>query len=191
MKMTSKLLPLTVFFATFVLSNYWIETAETRLIYAACAMAITATITYTIQWFLTRQVDRVETLFLIMILVFAAAAVMFQNPVIYQWKPTVLFGIMALGIFINALFKKKPIMSYLMAENIKLDDNKWRTVDYMNAWFFVFMAAANAFVLYAFNIETWVNFKVIGSLVLSFVFFVFLAIYLAKHIEQNDAIQSK
>jgi intracellular septation protein A len=51
------------------------------------------------------------------------------------------------------------------------------------------MAVANAAVLKLCTVETWVNFKVFGSLALSFVFVIFLAIYLSRHIEESDVIK--
>lgn len=189
MKLSTKVLPLVAFFLTFFLGQYWIPSSETRLIYAACAMAGCATLIYCINWYFHRKIDKVETIFVLMVGVFAVAAVAFQNGAIYQWKPTVLFAGMAAFIFINAALKNKSLMAHMMADNIKLSPEKWRVVDLMNAWFFVLMAVANAAVLKLCTVETWVNFKVFGSLALSFVFVIFLAIYLSRHIEESDVIK--
>ena len=51
--------------------------------------------------------------------------------------------------------------------------------------FFAVMAVLNIFVAYRFPTETWVSFKLFGSLGLTFVFVIAQALYLSRHIEES------
>ena len=52
------------------------------------------------------------------------------------------------------------------------------------------MGAANLYVVYHFDTNTWVNFKLFGVLGLTLIFVVLQAFYLARHIE-SEALKNK
>ena len=55
------------------------------------------------------------------------------------------------------------------------------------AWilFFVFSGFLNIYIAYNYSEETWVNFKLFGSLIITVVFIAGQAIYLSRHINDN------
>ena len=51
------------------------------------------------------------------------------------------------------------------------------------AWiiFFIFMGGVNLYVVYNFDTNTWVNFKLFGTLILTLIFVFLQAIFIYKH----------
>jgi intracellular septation protein len=73
-----------------------------------------------------------------------------------------------------------------MEKQLTLPDAIWSRVNFMFAGFFLFLGTLNVYVIYAFSTDAWVRFKLFGSMGLTLVFIVTLAIYLAKHLPTED-----
>ena len=72
----------------------------------------------------------------------------------------------------------------MMGKQVRLPQVIWDRLNWAWVTFFISMAALNLYVAYNFPTETWVNFKLFGSLGLTLAFVVAQAIYLGRHVQE-------
>lgn len=111
----------------------------------------------------------------VLILGFGALTVIFHDPLWIMIKPTAVYLMFAAVLFVG-LWRGKPMLKYLLQSAFEgLDDIGWMKLSRNWAWFFVFLAAINTALVYATHTEaisfdTWLQAKLWGFTVLSFVF---------------------
>ncbi len=177
MKFLFDMFPVILFFVAFKMYD----------IYAATVIAIAATV---LQigwvWFKHRKVDKIQWISLGLIVVFGGATLLLRDETFIKWKPTVLYWLFSMVLLVSALFFRKNLIKAMMGSQITAPENVWKKL--LVAWvgFFAFMGAINLFVAYGYSTDTWVNFKLFGSMGLMLVFIVGQAIVLAPHIKGNE-----
>jgi intracellular septation protein len=177
MKLLVDFFPILLFFIVF----------KTLGIYAATAVAIVATVAQ-IAWLRWRngRVEPMQWLSLGVIVVFGGATLVAQDDTFIKWKPTVLYWLMGGGLLVAEYVFKRNGIRALMGSQLELPDNVWRQL--LQAWagFFSVMGVINLWVAYHFDTDTWVNFKLFGGLGLMVLFVLGQAVYLSKHMKQDD-----
>lgn len=157
-------------------------------IYVATIVAIAATV---LQigwvWFKHRKVDKMQWISLGLIVVFGGATLLLRDEMFIKWKPTVLYWLFSAVLLVAALAFHKNLIKAMMGSQIDASDEIWKKL--LASWigFFAFMGAINLFVAYGFSTDTWVTFKLFGSMGLMLVFVVAQAIVLAPHIKGSEA----
>lgn len=73
-----------------------------------------------------------------------------------------------------------------MGSQLELPASVWVKLTFAWAIFFLAMGAANLFVAFTFEENTWVNFKLFGMLGLTLVFVVAQAAYMSRHLKIDD-----
>jgi intracellular septation protein len=174
MKLLFDLFPVLLFFLAYKLYG----------IYAATAAAIAASFVQ-VGWFWWRY-RRFETMHLVtlgLIAVLGGATLWLHNEDFIKWKPTVvnwLFGAAFLG---SQFIGRKTLVERMMGGAIALPAAIWQRLNLGWATFFLLLGAANLYVVYHYDTDTWVNFKLFGMLGLSLAFMVAQAFYLARHVK--------
>jgi len=178
MKLLLDFFPIILFFAAFKVWD----------IYVATAVAIVATIVQ-IAWlrYSTGKVETMQWLSLGVIVLFGGATIVAQNETFIKWKPTVLYWLMGGALLLGQLVFKKNLLKSLMGAQMQLPDAAWRIMNWSWIAFFAAMGVINLWVAYAFDTNTWVNFKLFGGLGLMAVFVVAQALYLARFVESDGA----
>ena len=173
MKLLFDFFPILLFFFTYKFFG----------IYVATGVAIAATIgQVALVWFKTRKIEKMHIITLVMIVVFGGATLLLKDETFIKWKPTVinwLFGLVFLG---SQFIGKKPIVEQMMGNNLILPQLIWRRLNTMWGLFFIALGCANLFVIYRFDTNTWVNFKLFGMLGLMLLFVFVQAIYLSRYV---------
>ena len=177
MKLLVDFFPILLFFLVF----------KTLGIYAATAVAIVATVAQ-IAWlrWLNGRVEAMQWLSLGVIVVFGGATLVAQDDTFIKWKPTVLYWLMGGGLLVAEYVFKRNGIRALMGSQLELPDNVWRHLLHAWAGFFSVMGVINLWVAYHFDTDTWVNFKLFGGLGLMVLFVLGQAVYLSKHMKQDD-----
>ncbi|PCI21457.1 MAG: septation protein A [Piscirickettsiaceae bacterium] len=161
-------------------------------IYAATVIAIAASaVQLAYFWFKNKRFENTHVATFIIITVFGGATLYLQDETFIKWKPTIvnwLFGIACIG---SQFIGKRPLIQRIMDGNISLPDKVWKKLNVMWASFFIFLGAANLFVMYNFDTDTWVNFKLFGMLGLTLLFVVLQGFFLVKHIEDEPDKQQE
>jgi intracellular septation protein len=127
-----------------------------------------------------RKVETMLWVSLGLVVVLGGATVWFHNEAFIKWKPTLLYAAMASALWGALLMGKNPMKSMLGAQ-LALPDAVWPKLHHAWALFFVVMGLLNLLVAYSYSTETWVNFKLFGSLGLTLLFSLAQGIYLSRH----------
>ena len=116
----------------------------------------------------------------VVVVLFGAATLYLRDQTFIQLKPTIVNLLFAATLFGGLLFRK-PLMSIVLGSVLQLDDAGWRKLSLRWALFFVVLAGLNEVVWRNFSYDTWVTFKVFGTLPLTLVFTLFQVPLLRRH----------
>ena len=177
MKFLFDLFPVILFFIVF----------KTMGIYAATAAAIVATLAQ-IAWVKYRhgKVDGMLIASGVIIVVFGGATLLLHNEAFIKWKPTVLYWLFAVVLFAAEIFWNKNLIRAVMDKQLALPEPVWRKLNHAWAGFFATMGLLNLYVAFNFATETWVNFKLFGTMGLMLVFVVLQSLFLGKYMKEPE-----
>lgn len=161
-------------------------------IFVATAVAIAATVAQVcLVWFKTRKVEKMHIVTLAMIFIFGGATLFLKDETFIKWKPTVINWIFGLAFLGSQLFTRKPLVQRMMGHTLELPPVIWRRLNFGWVVFFLGLGCANLFVIYTFDTNTWVNFKLFGMLGLMVLFVILQAIYLSRYVNLQPETQSE
>jgi intracellular septation protein len=147
--------PIVVFFVVYKLAGiYW---ATGAIIVAMCVQM-------SVQWVRDRKVSKMLLISTALVGVFGGITLLFRNPLFIQWKPTVVNWLFAAAFLGSQFVGKKNLTERVMGHAAQLDASMWRQLNLMWVANFTILGAANLFVVYNFDEDTWVNFKLFGML---------------------------
>ncbi len=177
MKFLFDLLPVILFFATFKVAG----------IFTATAVAIGATLAQ-IAWVKWHH-GKVDGMLLAsgaIVVVFGGATLLLHDETFIKWKPTVLYWMFALILFVAEIFWRKNLIRSMMEQQMSMPDNIWRMLNHAWVGFFMVLGVINLYVAFQYPTETWVNFKLFGATGLMLAFVVAQSLLLSKYIEEKD-----
>lgn len=150
-------------------------------IYIATAVAIAATsLLVAVSWFRTRKVGTMQLVTLAVITVFGGLTLYLHDEQFIKWKPTVINWLFGGAFLATQLFGRKTAIERLMGSSINLPGQVWRRLNLSWVTFFFIMGSANLYVMYHFDRDTWVNFKLFGMLGMTFFFMILQSFYLSR-----------
>ena len=180
MKLLTDFLPILLFFIAYKMFD----------IYVSTAVAIAATFLYVaVTWLKTRKVATMQLVTLAILVIFGGLTLYLHNEQFIQWKPTVINWIFGIAFLGSQFVGEKTVVERLMSAQINLPNQIWRRLNLSWVTFFLIMGGANLYVMYNFDRDTWVNFKLFGMLGMTMVFLVIQSLFLARHInvpEKSD-----
>jgi intracellular septation protein len=177
-------LPIVLFFATYFITYDFFS--------ALVVIMIAAPVAFALQWFLTKTFNKISAVSTILVIVLGGGALLLDNKMIFLWKPTVFYWLAATAFLGSQFFGAKPFIQRLMeAANATADSkfelarDQWKKLNLAWVVFFVFAGALNIYVAYNYSEATWVKFKLIGLMGLTFVFIAAQSIWLAKQMPDD------
>lgn len=180
MKLLYDFFPILLFFIAYKLYG----------IYAATAVAIVASFVQVgMFWVKHRRFENMHLVTLAVIAVFGGATLLLENEIFIKWKPTVVNWLFALVFLGSQFIGRKTLVERIMSANITLPATVWGRLNLSWVAFFVTLGLANLYVVYHFDTETWVNFKLFGMLGLTFAFILLQGMFLSRYLKEpeNDA----
>ncbi len=172
MKLLFDFFPILLFFLAYKLYD----------IYAATLVAIAAScVQVTFAWFSTRRVEPMHLVTLVLIIVFGGLTLILKDELFIKWKPTVVNWLFGLAFLASQLFGRRTLIERMMRNNLALPGAIWRRLNLSWALFFLVLGGVNLFVVYTFDTDTWVNFKLFGMLGLTLVFVIIQSFYLSRY----------
>lgn len=106
----------------------------------------------------------------ILILGFGSLTIVFHNDFWIRIKPTAVY-LMFAGVLFFGLWRGKPMLKYLLQSAFEgLNEEGWMKLSRNWAWFFLFLAVLNTALVFTVSFGTWLQAKLWGFTVLSFVF---------------------
>ncbi len=131
-----------------------------------------------------RSIDAMLWVSLVLIVVFGSATLIFHSETFIKWKPTVLYWVFALSLALAPRLSGRNLIRLMMQGQLELPDPVWARLNQMWASFFAAMGLANAWVANTYDTDTWVNFKLFGTLGLMLVFVLAQGVYLSRHMKE-------
>ena len=207
MKLLVDFFPIILFFISYHQANFLVEnTFIGSLLDPTKSEVITATIVATgvaiiasfvqvsYHWIMTRKFEKMHLFSLGLITVLGGLTIMFGNPDFVKWKPTVLNWLFAAVFFISFFIGEKTLVERAMGNQIELPETVWNRLNIAWVAFFIISGAANLYVAFYYALEldektrmdTWVDFKLFGLMGLTLLFIILQAIYLTRHISEED-----
>lgn len=182
MKFLFDFFPIALFFIAFKMGD----------IYLATMTAIVASVVQVL-WsrYKTGRFEKLPLITLGTIVILGGATLFFRNELFIKWKPTALYWLLALTLLISQFIGKKPLMQRLLEQNIALPAKIWQQLNLSWTLFFATMGVANLYVVYHFDTNTWVNFKLFGTMGLTLVFILIQGLYMTKYFKQPTAEELK
>lgn len=156
-------------------------------IYTATAVAIAASfIQVGAYWLKHKKFENNHLITLVILVLFGGATIVLQNEMFIKWKPSVVNWIFAVAFLGSQFIGNKTIIERMMGHNITLPAAIWLRLNLSWVVFFIALGIVNLFVVYNFDTDTWVNFKLFGMMGLTVLFIVAQAVYMSRHIEPAE-----
>lgn len=180
MKLVFDLFPLILFFAAYRAFG----------IYVATGVAMVAVIAQ-VAWLRLRnhKIEAMHIINLVVIVVFGGATILTANEVFIRWKPTILYWCFSIILFVSQFVFRKPAIEYVMGSQMTLPAHVWGKMNLSFAVFTFVMGVLNLYVAFFYGADLdpgvqrdhWVNFKVFGTMILTFLFVIGLMLALSRH----------
>jgi intracellular septation protein len=175
MKLLLDFFPILLFFGAFKLYD----------IYTATGVLMAATVLQMgIAWFSERRLAPMQKATLVLILLFGSLTLLLHDDRFIKWKPTVLYGAMALALAVALWGFKKNFLKMLLGAQLELPAQIWGRLNVAWIAYCVFMAVINGYVAAYFSTEAWVNFKLWGY-AFPIVFLVVQGLYISPYLKSD------
>ncbi|RZL66270.1 MAG: septation protein A [Variovorax sp.] len=176
MKLALDFFPILLFFGAFKLYD----------IYTATGVLMAATVLQmAIVWFTHKRLEPMQKATLVLILLFGTLTLALHDDRFIKWKPTVLYGAMAMALAVALWGFGKNFLHSMLGGQLQLPDRIWTHLNVAWIGYCLFMAAINAYVALYFSTEAWVNFKLWGY-AFPIVFLVAQGLYISPHLKSDE-----
>jgi intracellular septation protein len=154
-------------------------------IYVATGVAMGASILQlAIYWLKHRRFEKLHVITSIFILVLGGSTLIFHKPIFIKWKPTIVYWIFTI-VLLASQFSAKTLIHRMLKDKITLPHKVWSRLNLSWAIFFLILGFLNLYVVYHYDTNAWVNFKLFGTLGLMLLFIILQATYIARHLQDN------
>ena len=155
MQLLFEFFPLIAFFVAFLAFGLYVATAT---IIVATALQIAY------QWFRYRKINKMLLVSGMLLALFGGITLALRDPVFLQWKLTVVNWLFAAAFLGSQLFGAKTFTERVMGKAVELESGMWRLLNTLWVIDFAVMGALNLYVMYNFDLQTWVYFKTFGMI---------------------------
>ena len=152
--------PLLIFFGVNAVYGIFVGTA---------AFMVATLIALALAWWLYRKVPVMPIVSAGLVLAFGGLTLYLHDDTFIKIKPTIVYSMFAV-LLIGGLLTRKHVLALLFGPVFNLTDEGWRKLTIRWEIFFVAMAVLNEFFWRSFSTDTWVSFKALGFITITFVF---------------------
>jgi intracellular septation protein len=170
-------LPILSFFVAFKFADVFVATG---------VMLVVLVLVVAYQWIAHRKVGPMLLVSAGIGLVFGGLTLWLRDQTFVQWKPTVVYWLLAAGLLGGSFFSDKPVVQRLLDSTLPLPPEAWRTLNTIWAVGFIVIGAINLYVVYNYELDTWVNFKVYGLTGLTLVFGLAQSFWLVRKLPPEE-----
>ncbi|MDQ6989154.1 MAG: septation protein A [Mariprofundaceae bacterium] len=178
MKMMIDFLPVALFFGAYYAADIFVATG---VLIIACTLQ---TLAFRL-W--KGYFEKSHVITLLLVAVFGGLTLFLHDEMFIKWKPSVINWLFAV-VFIGSMWiGDKSIIQRLLGGQVELPKLVWSKLNVAWALFFTFLGFLNLYVVYNYDTDTWVNFKMFGLMGLTLVFIIVKSLYMAKYIQEDDS----
>jgi intracellular septation protein len=177
MKMLIDFLPVALFFFVY----------KTEDIYVATAVLIIASAIQTVGVRLWKgKFEQSHVITLVLVAAFGGLTLFLHDEMFIKWKVSVINWLFAVVFLGSMWIGKQSIIERMLGGQVQLPKHVWSRLNVAWAVFFAFLGFLNLYVIYNFDTDTWVNFKLFGLMGLTIVFIIGQSLYMAKYIAADE-----
>lgn len=181
LKMTLELGPLILFFfanarpklfapyAHLVLPAHLLVGENAGLFTATAVLIPAVLIALAVSYAQIRRLPVMPLVTAILVVIFGALTIYFQDPRFIKMKPTILYAVFGLAL-LGGLYLKKPILEVVLDNAMPLTEEGWRILTLRWGLFFLALAVLNEIIWRTQSNNVWVAFKFPGVVILIFLF---------------------
>ena len=147
---------------------------------ATAALMATTVVAVALTLLLERRIPVMPVVTAAVVLLFGGLTLWLNDERYIKMKPTIVQAVFALILGGGLLFRR-PLLKPLLQSAWQLTDKGWTVLTGRFAVFFAVMAILNEIVWRNTSTDVWVNFKIFGILVLTFVFTAFQVPLISRH----------
>ena len=148
---------------------FFIANAKYGIIFATKTFVITTLIVLIISYLYFKKISTPLLITTFLVLIFGGLTIFFKDPTFIKLKPTIVYFLFSLFLFVGLALKKNFLQIYL-SNLIKINDTGWNILTKRWGIFFLLMALLNETIWRNFSTDFWVSFKVFGFLPLTIIF---------------------
>ncbi|HWL61423.1 MAG TPA: inner membrane-spanning protein YciB [Steroidobacteraceae bacterium] len=143
-------------------------------IYTATAvLMISMPLLLAVLWLRAKKLPAMFAVSTVLVLAFGAATLLLRDPVFIQWKPSIFMWVLAAAFLGSVFIGRQPLVQRFLQQAVgdaPMSRSEWLKLN--SAWILFALAVGALNLVVAFNApeSTWVNFKLFGLPVLTFVF---------------------
>jgi len=188
MKQFLDYIPLVVFFIVWTLDERIINIAGFDYtlggIYSAAEfLLVTSMLVYGGIFLAQRRLDRFQFITLIVVVLACLPTIYFRNTDFLKWKAPLANWVFA-AVFLGSRFvSEKSAIEHMLGHAVEAPREIWNTLNTVWILFFTVLGAVNLAVAFLLSEAMWINFKVWGNLIITFVFVFAQMPYLSRYIE--------
>lgn len=176
MKALLDFVPIVLFFVAFKLKGIYVATAVLM-----AATVVQMAIVYAID----KKLQPMQKATLLLILLFGTLTLVLQDERYIKWKPTVLYGAMAVAMAVALWGFGKNVLHMMLGGQLTLPKRVWTHLSIAWVAYCAFMAILNGYVALYFSTEAWVSFKLWGY-VFPIAFLIAQGLYIAPHLKTDE-----
>ncbi|MCW5220558.1 septation protein A [Verminephrobacter aporrectodeae] len=176
MKILLDFFPIALFFGAYKLYG----------IYAGTAVLMAATVLQmALVYAIDRRLQTMHKVTLALILLFGTLTLALQDERFIKWKPTVLYGALALALAVGLWGLRRNFLEMLLGNQLRLAPGVWLRLNIAWIVYCALMSALNAYVVLNFSTDAWVDFKLWGY-AFPLVFLIGQGVYIAPHLKDDE-----
>lgn len=177
MKLLFDMFPVVLFFIAYKMYD----------IYTATIVIILATIMQVAYVYAKhKRVEKLHVITLVLIILLGGLTLALQDENFIKWKPTIVNWGFAVVFWGSHYIGKKAIIQRMMDSLIGLPQQVWNRLSWLWIGFFILSGAANLYVAFNFDTDTWVNFKLFGLMGMTIAFILLQGVYINRHMQDPE-----
>ena len=186
MKLLFDFFPVVLFFIVYKMH----DDPHRGFIVATMAIIAATVVQVAVPWLRERRVEKMHLVVLALVVVFGGITLIFDDEIYLKWKPTAVNWLFALVFLGSEFIGAKNVVRRMMESRMKLPGPVWTRLNASWVVFFAVCGALNLYVVYHFDTDTWVDFKLFGLMGLTLVFVLgqvaYIAVYMARHMPKEE-----
>ena len=182
MKLLFDFFPIVLFFLVYKMH----DDPHRGFIVATMVIIVATAVQLLIMWLRERRVEKMHVAVLAIVVVFGGITLALDDEIFFKWKPTVVNWLFAIVFLGSEYIGRKNLVRRLMDSKVTLPDPVWTRLNVSWVLFFTVCGGLNLYVVYNFDTDTWVDFKLFGLIGLTLLFVLAQGVYMMRHMPEQD-----
>ena len=169
-----------------VLPAKLLEGKDAGLFTATSVLMVGVLVALIVSYATTRRLPLMPLVTAVLVLVFGGLTLYLQNPEFFKMKATILYALFGI-VLLGGLAFDRPLLPIMLDNAMALTEAGWKILTFRWGLFFLVLAVLNEIVWRTQSNDTWVLFKMPGTLILIFLFTFSQVPFIMKHELKSEA----